>query len=226
MSELAQPGTGYEVVEEEPPEILARNLTSAGYLLSSSTAFFFLSFLFAYFYLRSLNSAGLWKPKGVSTSIGWGTAVMACVVVSALVIRLGLRDRLAERFSAWRIKGILGLVFGLAAIVLQVITWTQQGFGPADGGFASVYFGWTAYLLLWTLGSLFWLQTTLATSLRYARTAIPSPPPGEAAGDRYRQAPDVRNPLSLVRVELAAFSFYWTFLAGIAILTWIILYLI
>ncbi|MGH3025199.1 MAG: hypothetical protein ACRDLR_01985 [Gaiellaceae bacterium] len=226
MSELVHSSTGYEVVEEEPPEILARNLTSAGYLLASATAFFFLSFLFAYFYLRTLNSNDLWKPNGVSTSVGWGTAVMACVVVSALLVRLGVRDRLADR--PWRIKGIAALVFGLAAIVLQVITWTQQGFGPADGGFASVYFGWTAYLLVWMLGSLFWLETTLATSLRYARATTPgaTPPPGEASGDPYRQAPDVRAPLSLVRLELIAFSFYWTFLAGIAILTWIILYLI
>ena len=38
---LAYEGPGYEVVEEEPPEILGRNLVAASYLLASATAFFF-----------------------------------------------------------------------------------------------------------------------------------------------------------------------------------------
>ena len=97
MAELAHEGTAYEVVEEEPPEVLARNLTSAGYLLASATSFFFLAFVFAYFYLRSLNSNALWKPKGVDPSVAWGTIVVACYVVSAIVLRLGLMDHRANR---------------------------------------------------------------------------------------------------------------------------------
>jgi heme/copper-type cytochrome/quinol oxidase subunit 3 len=225
MAELAHPG--YEVVEEEPPEILSRNLSSAGYLLAGATAFFFLSFLFAYFYLRSLNSAGLWKPKGVDTSVAWGSVVMACVVVSAVALRLGLADRRAERFTAWRTKGVAALLLGFAALVLQVVAWTQQSFGPTDGGFASVYFGWTAFMFLFILGTLFWLETTLATSLRYAKLPVPSvPKPGEASGDPYRTAHDIRNPLALVLAELTALSFYWMFLAGIMVLTWVVLYLL
>jgi hypothetical protein len=60
VTELAQHTTEYGVVESEPPEQLARNLSSAGHLLASATAFFFLAFVFAYFYLRSLNNA--WPP--------------------------------------------------------------------------------------------------------------------------------------------------------------------
>ncbi len=224
---LAYEGTGYEVVEEEPPEILGRNLASAGYLLAGATSFFFVSFLFAFFYLRSLNSGGMWKPKGVDASVAWGTVVVACYVASALLLRLGLRDRVAERLSAWRIKGLVALLLGLAALVLQVVAWTQQGFGPADGGYASVYFGWTAFLFLFVLLTMIWLETTLATSLRYARMPVSSTPaPGEASGDPYRKAHDIRDPLSLVKVELIALSFYWTYLAGIAVLTWIVLYLV
>ena len=228
MSEsLAYDGTGYEVVEEEPPEILGRNLTSAGYLLAGATSFFFVSFVFAFFYLRSLDNGGMWKPKGVDASIGWGTAVVACYVASAVLLRLGLRDRVAERFSAWRIKGAVALALGLAALVLQVVAWTQQSFGPADGGYASVYFGWTAFLFLFVFATMIWLETTLATSLRYARTPVAStPPPGEASGDPYRKAHDIRDPLSLVKVELVALSFYWSYLAGIAVLTWVVLYLV
>ena len=227
-AQLAHESMGYEVVEGEPPELLARNLVSAGHLLASATAFFFLSFIFAYFYLRSLNSAGMWKPKGVDSSVTWGTIVMACIVASAGLVRLGLMDHRALRRPQWRLKGLLALGFGLAALVLQVVTWTQQDFGPTDGGYASVYFGWTAFMFLFVLCTLFWLETTVATSLRYRKVPVnvSEPPPGEASGDPYRAGHDIHNPLSLVRAELVSLSFYWTFLAGIAVLTWVILYLL
>jgi heme/copper-type cytochrome/quinol oxidase subunit 3 len=223
---LAYEGTGYEVVEEEPPEVLGRNLVSASYLLAGATAFFFIAFVFAYFYLRSLNNAGMWKPKGVDASIGWGTAIVACYVLSALLVRLGLTDHRALRRRQWRVKGIAALLVGVVALVLQVIDWTHESFGPADGGFASVYFGWTAFILLFAFCTLLWLEMTLATSLRYRRMETDAPPPGHASGDPHRTAHDIRDPLSLVRPELVGLSFYWTFLAGIAVVTWIILYLV
>ena len=223
---LAYEGTGYEVVEGEPPELLGRNLISASYLLAGATAFFFVAFLFAYFYLRALNNNAMWKPKGVDASVGWGTAVVACYVVSALLVRFGLNDHRSMRRNQWRIKGLAGLVVGLVGLVLQVIAWTQQGFGPADGGYASVYFGWTAFLFLFVLGTLIWLEMTIATSLRYRKADTGVPAPGEASGDPHREAHDIRDPLSLVRAELVGLSFYWTFLAAIAVVTWVILFLV
>jgi len=222
---LASHGTGYEVVEEEPPELLGRNLISASYLLAGATAFFFVAFLFAYFYLRSLNNAHMWKPPGIDASVGWGTAVVACYVVSVLLVRLGLTDHLALRRRQWRLKGLAALVAGVAGLVLQVIAWTHEGFGPADGGFASVYFGWTAFLFLFVLGTMLWLQMTVAMSLRYAETET-GVPEGHASGDPHRMTHDIRDPLSLVRAELVGLSFYWTFLAAIAVLAWILLYLL
>lgn len=224
---LARESTDYSVVEEEPPEILSRNLVAMSYMLSGATAFFFVAFLFGYFYLRSLNNAGMWKPKGVHASVAWGTVVVACIVASAVLTRLGLRDRRRDRLGSWRIKGAAALGLGLAALVLQVVGWTKQGFGPADGGYASIYFGWTAFLFLFVLGTMIWLEMTLATSIRYSRLPMHSTPgPGEASGDPQRMRHDISDPLALVQVELVALSFYWTFLAGIAVLTWVVLYLI
>jgi heme/copper-type cytochrome/quinol oxidase subunit 3 len=222
---LAVEGTGYEVVTEEPPELLGRNLVSASYLLSGATAFFFVSFLFAYFYLRSLNNGGMWKPSGVDASVGWGTAVIACYVLSALLVRFGLTDHRALRRGRWRLKGLIALLVGVVGLVLQVIAWTQQSFGPADGGYASVYFGWTAFIFLFVLGAMIWLEMCLAMSFRYRKTDGP-PPAGHASGDPHREAHDISDPLSLVRAELVGLSFYWTFLAGIAVVTWVVLYLV
>lgn len=228
MSELAQHATGYEIVEGEEPEILSRNLISAGQLLASSTAFFFLSFLFAYFYLRSLNTNGMWRPKHVDASVAWGTVVVACVVASAVLVRIASADQSAGLREAFRLKALLALGFGLASLVLQGIAWTQQPFGPADGGYASVYFGWTAFLFLFVLVTMFWLETAVATSWRYRNEPMggANVPAGHASGDPHRTAHDIRNPVELNRAEVGALSFYWTFLAGVAVLSWIILYLV
>lgn len=224
MADYAQPGNAYDVLEGEEPEILSRNLVAAGQLLAGATAFFFLTFLFAYFYLRSLNNADMWKPKHVTPSLAWGTIVMACMVASAMVVRFARIDHRAGRREAFRLKALVGLGLGLASLVLQVFAWTHEPFGPSDGGYASVFFGWTAFDVLFLAGTLFWLENIVATAVRY-RTASGVPAPGEASGDPGRLGHDVADPLSLVRPGLAALSFYLLFLAGLGVLEWVVLYL-
>ncbi len=225
MSGLAHPATEYEVVEGEPPELMGRNLNSAAHLLASATAFFFLAFLFAYFYLRSLNNAHLWKPKGVDPSLTFGTLVMVLTLASAALVRLGLLDHRAGRRPQWRLKGAVALAVGLVAVALQVVEWTTVGFGPADGGYASVFVGWTAFNVFFVIGTLVWLENLLATALRYRRQPSGMPAPGEASGDPGRPGHDIADPLSLVRPGLEALSFYWAFLAGLGVVLWVILYL-
>jgi heme/copper-type cytochrome/quinol oxidase subunit 3 len=226
VSGLADHARDYALVEAEPPELMGRNLIAAGHLLASATAFFFLGFVFAYFYLRSLNNDHLWRPKHVEPSLALGTVVMALVVASAVVVRLGLVDHRAGRRSRWRLEGILGLAAGVAAIVVQAIEWTTNGFGPADGGFASVYIGWTAFNVLFMAGALFWLQNLVATAIRYRDVSGGVPAPGHASGDPGRPGHDIADPLSLVRPGLEALSFYWAFLAGLGVLAWVVLYLV
>jgi heme/copper-type cytochrome/quinol oxidase subunit 3 len=224
VSGLVHPATDYEVVEGEPPELLRRNLYSAAHLLASATAFFFIAFVFAYFYLRSLNNAHLWRPRHVDPPQALGALVMAALVATAVVLRLGHADQVAGRADAWRRKGAVALVLGLAVVGLQIAGWAALGFGPADGGYASVFVGWTAFLLLFVVGALYWLETALATSVRYRRQGGAAAP-GEASGDPGRPGADIDEPTLLVDAEVGALAFYWSFLAGIGVLTWIVLYL-
>lgn len=228
MSELASHDTPYEVLEAEPPEVLAANLTAAGYLLAGATAFFFLAFLFAFFYLRSIDASSVWRPRGVNPSIGWGTAIVVCWVASAVLLRLGRTDQAAGRRAPWRLKGFAALLLVLAGLVLQVLAWAEQGFGPTDGAYASVYVGWTSFMALFVFGVLFWLETTLATSWRYRNEPFGTAevPPGHASGDPHRTAHDIENPLHLNTAGVATLSFYWAFLVGIAVLAWVLLYLV
>ncbi len=227
-AELVSEGTSYEVAEGEPQEFLERNLSAAGYLLAGATAFFFLAFLFAFFYLRSIDGPALWKPRGVNPSVGWGTAVVACWVASAVLIRVAGAHQAADRRSQWRLMGLAAFVLALAGLVLQVLAWAEQSFGPTDGAYASVYVGWTAFMALFVLGVVFWLETTLATSWRYRNEPFGSArvPPGHASGDPDRMAHDIRNPVHLNIASVATLGFYWTFLAGIAVIAWALLYLV
>ncbi|MGZ4256864.1 MAG: hypothetical protein ACXVRE_03785 [Gaiellaceae bacterium] len=226
MTEFVREGERYEIVEAEDPRVLARNLLSASHLLASATAMFFLAFVFAYFYLRSLNNNGLWHPKHIDPSQTLGALSTAAWVLGAVVLWLGVRDRRAGRRTAWRWKGAGALALGTAAVVLQIVEWLTSGFGPADGGYASVYFGWTAFIVLFGTGAIFWLETIVATSIRYRKTLTGAPAPGEASGDPYRPAHDIADPLSLVSPSLEAAGFYWSYFAGIVVISWIILYLL
>jgi heme/copper-type cytochrome/quinol oxidase subunit 3 len=235
MTELAHESTGYAVVEEEPPELLTRNLRSAGHLWAGTTAFFFAGFVFAFFYLRSLNNAHMWHPKGVSPPLGLGTAIIVCVLVSVVLTWLGLRERRAAtggkdlspqlddaRLWAWRRRGMLALGFGVAAVVLQCVEYATLGFGPTQGGLASVFVGWTGMFIVFVVGAMFWLETLLATSVRYRKRQGIAP--GEGAGDPYRTASDVSDPLVLVLPGLEAMTFFWTVLGAIGLIAYILLY--
>ena len=227
MTEIADHSTDYSVVEREAPEVMARNLRIAAHLWSSATGFFFTAFLFAFFYLRSLDSSVVWRPKHVDPSLTLGTLTTVALVAAATLLRLGLADHRAERRPAWRVKGALALVLLVVTVTLQIVEWSTQGFGPTDGPYASVYLGWTGLLTLFVLGLTYWVETTLATSIRYRSTVRgEAVPQGHASGDADRTAPDIENPLSLVGPELEAVSFFAMFLAGIGVVTWVILYLL
>lgn len=227
MTEFASYDAEYGAVEHEPPELAGRNIRSGAHLWASATAFFFIGFLFAYFYLRSLNNGGMWRPKHVDPSLALGTVSTFCLVGAAAVVWLGLRQQRAGRRAEWRRSGGIGLVLCLAMLGLQIAEWATEGFGPTNGAYASVYVGWTGVLFIFVVGTAYWLETVLATAIRY-RHLRPGehPPAGHASGDPHREAHDIDDPLSLVEPQLAAISFYLQFMAGIAVITWIILYLV
>ena len=54
--------------------------------------------------------------------------------------------------------------------MLQIAEWATEGFGPTDGGYASVYVGWTGLYAVFVLAVVFWLETLLATAIRYRKT--------------------------------------------------------
>ena len=208
------PGRGTEVPAERRERGI-HALSVSARLFSGATTFFFMSFVFAYFYLRSLDVERDWRPHHVKPDQGLGAAFVACIVVSALALILAERQQ--RSWSEWVGLATGSLVLGLAAIALQCIEFTKQPFGPTDGAYASVFCGWVAFYLLFVLGTMYWLEIQIATELRERRK--PSARPGEGVTE-------YEDPDQLLPRGIAASTFYWSFLAGIGVITYIILYII
>src|ERR1700730_12490438 len=134
-------------IPPEPPDVGARALSVATRLLAGASTFFFLAFVFAYFYLRSLNQEHLWRPKHINPDGTLGAVMIACVVLSAALTIVAGRQ-LKRDTQSWVGPAIGGLLLGLAAVSVQCVEYTKQHFGPADGAYASVFCAWTAMYLI------------------------------------------------------------------------------
>ncbi|HEX4186769.1 MAG TPA: hypothetical protein VHY83_02615 [Solirubrobacteraceae bacterium] len=211
-------------IPPEPPDVGARALSVAARLLAGATTFFFLAFVFAYFYLRSLNQQRFWKPsaallkeqKEIHVSLtpdqALGAAMIACVVLSALLAFVGARQ-LKGGSRGWIVPAGVSVGLGLVAVGLQCFEYTRQHFGPTDGAFASVFCTWTAFYMIAVLGTMYWLETQVATELRARRQ------PAGTEGD-------IREADRLIAPALDAAVFYWVFLAAIGVVTYVVLYLL
>ncbi|MCW3019374.1 MAG: hypothetical protein JWN10_1682 [Solirubrobacterales bacterium] len=204
-------------IPPEPPDVGARALSVASRMLCGASTFFFLAFVFAYFYLRSIDADHMWRPAHVKPDQALGAAFIACIVLSAAATILAGR-RMKAKSPSWLAAGTVGVVLGLAAIVLQCIEYTVQHFGPTDGAYASVFCAWTGFYLIATLFTLYWLETQVATELRARR--VPARELDEETGA------DIADPDRLIAPALDAAVFYWTFLSAIGVLTYVTLYLL
>lgn len=187
----------------EPPEVFERNMAVGARIFAAGTAFFFVAFLFAFLYLRALNSNGKWNQHNLNPGQSWGIPILLCVLGSVLVYAAAVWSLARSEGSRWRLGASLALLLGLAALVLQAVQYTQLDFGPGDGGFASVFFGWTGLYAVFVLGMMYWLETQLAYSVRGGDEALP-----------------------LVRPSGEALLLTWAVLGAIGLAAYILLYLV
>ncbi len=114
-------------------------------------------------------------------------------------------------------------MLGLAAVALQCIEYTTVDFGAASGGYASVYFGWTAMYSVAVLLAMYWLEVQVATAARAPRGATIQ---AELTAGGHEPPRPQRVDAELTAATYEAITFFWSFLAGIGVLTWVILYLV
>ncbi len=185
---------------DEPPEVHERNLWLGARVIAGTTIMFFAAFVFAYFYLRSLNNSDLWRPSGVDPPQRYGLAVMLLFVGSAAL--LAYASWAARESRGWVAAAGTALALGLAGCVVQVFEYANLHFSPTDGGYASVFIGWTTLFVVFVILTMYWVEILFAE------------------GVRNRGAEEATVPAGL-----ADAAFYWGLLAGIGVLSWAILYL-
>jgi heme/copper-type cytochrome/quinol oxidase subunit 3 len=191
----------------EPPLVRERNVWAGVRLWTGAMAFLFVTFVFAYLYLRSLNNNHMWRDQWANPPLAVGSIVLVLVVVAVVLYALAMRSLAAQGEGAWRRLAILAVVLLAAAFVAQCLAWYRPGFDPKDGGWVSVFFGWTGFYAAALLGTIYWLWTQVAQSLRG----------GGDTGD------------GAVTPQLAdreAVAFFLYFMAVVQIVLYVLLYLI
>lgn len=185
---------------DEPPEVHERNLWLGARVIAGTTILFFAAFVFAYFYLHSLNNSNEWRPAGVDPPQRYGIAIVLLFGASAGA--LAYASSAARRKRGWLAAAGAALALGLAGCVVQVFEYANVHFSPTDGGYASVFIGWTTLFVVFVILTMFWVEILFAEGVRNRGGEEATAPAG-----------------------LADAAFYWGLLAGIGVLTWAILYL-
>jgi heme/copper-type cytochrome/quinol oxidase subunit 3 len=196
----------------------ALNATWSGTRLAiGGLCFLFGAFVFAFFYLRSLNSEGRWHGPGYHPpSMLWGTVIMFLVLVSAGVHYAGLQQIKGGNKRLWQIAGLAALAMGLAAVGLQISELLYLPFWPGSSGYSSVFVGFYPVFLTILLAAMVWLETLLARSRFIPVISFIEQPP------TYEDAYAVQR----FQASLSSFALVWNYLAAMALLFWFLFYVI
>ena len=219
MTDMTAPSAQEAAAEAEDEGFYhesALNATWTGSRLAiGGLTFLFGAFLFAYFYLRSLNSAGRWQGFGfIHPSLWIGTTIMLLAEVSAGVHYFGLQRIKAGHKNTWQIYGLIALGLGLAAVSFQIYQLIDLPFKPGSSGYASVFTGFYPVFLVIQLAVMIWLEILLARSRFIPALSFVEQPP------TYTETRDVQR----FQASLSAFSTVWNYMALIALLFWFLFY--
>ncbi len=197
-------------IQPEPPEWQPRAIWVSGRLLCGAISFFFASFLFAFFYLKALDVNHNWKIGTVTPDGGIGIAIAALFLASAVIYRLAARRPAGDSMAA----GMIAVGMGVTAVVLQFIEYAVLDFGASQGGYAAVFFGWTATYAIVALMGLYWIELQVASLWRVRREG------------KLREIEVPTSEAALLEAGIEASSFYWGFFVAIGVLAYILLYLV
>src|SRR5438105_1677017 len=105
----------------EPPEVFAQNMAVGARIWAAAVAFFFVAFLFAFFYLRALNTHGKWNQHHLHPPLAWGIPILVCVLASAAVYAVAVWSLVEARALWWRLGAAAALQLGAAHRLLAAL---------------------------------------------------------------------------------------------------------
>jgi heme/copper-type cytochrome/quinol oxidase subunit 3 len=205
MTDTVNRSKGYsETPEEKEFELRAQvgSLWSGGRLFIGMYTFLLASLAFSYFYLRSSNNGLLWRPNNVTAPTSYGWAIYSLELMAALLAIFGqLRLRKGQVLD-WQVAIWTGVGAGLVALFLQIWEFTALPFYPGSSGYASTFIGWSVINIITLCCGTYWLETTVARSLRMRK---------EIGG----VAPvlSMHPSAQLFRSNVASMTYFWGFVA-------------
>lgn len=188
-------------------------LWTGGRLLMAIFSFAFAGLAFAYFYLRSANSDGLWRPHGVTAPTAVGAAIMAFTVATAAVNYYGILRLRRGAMLDWEVAGWTGLLGGLLALGLQCWEFTLLPFYPGSSGYASVFIGWSIMNIILLFGGIYWSETLLVRHVRLRRA--------HAAEGGEKQAFLMPR---ITRINIVSSAHFWVYISLVGLFFWVFFY--
>jgi heme/copper-type cytochrome/quinol oxidase subunit 3 len=220
MAEITAPGSGEAATRATEEAAFyheaALNASWTGSRLAiGALSFLFGAFAFAYFYLFSSNGHGKWLPSTTRIpSNHYGEAIVVLIVVSAVIQTVGLQRIKGGRKGDWFVSAAVALVFGLAAVALQIVELLNLPFQPGASGFASVFASFYPVALVSWLGAMIWLEILVVRSRHIPAISFVEQPP------TYAQAYEVQR----FQSALSAFTVVWNYLAVVTFIFWLLFY--
>lgn len=171
---------------------------------------------FAYFYLRYIDNATLFRPHGVRPPYLLGSLIGLCIVAGAILYSWGVnRLRNGQAFE-FELAGFLACGAACVATGLQAWELTRLGFHPGESGFTSVFAGFAILNIGFLFYGAFWTETVAARALRLRSMY----PPETYIGVSVR--PQVRVWRGSVRGALL----FWWFMVLIEVFFWVLFYIL
>jgi len=191
-----------ERLPEWAPEVDARLARVGMWIWIGADVTFFAAWFFAFFYLRALNNNNDWMAAGVThPTRAIGAAIFLLFAISAGLFWVGARSVVSQRATG-RMLFWLALAAGIACFVVQVYEFRNLGFDPQlGGGYPSVFIGMKGAWLVEVVGSMFWLASTIAQT--------------KPSGD-----------VTVRPASATHFGYFLVFLAGIGLLSYVVLYFV
>ena len=184
-------------------------------LAIGALSFLFGAFAFAYFYLFSSNGHGKWLPSSTRIpSAHYGEAIVGLIVLSAVIQTVGLQLIKGGKKREWSVSAAVALVFGLAAVALQLVELLNLPFQPGQSGFASVFVGFYPVALVTWLAAMIWLEILLARSRSIPAISFVEQPP------TYAETQQVQR----FQAALSGFTVVWNYLAIVTFIFWLLFY--
>jgi heme/copper-type cytochrome/quinol oxidase subunit 3 len=220
MAEITAPGSGGAATRATEEAAFyheaALNAAWTGSRLSiGMMSFLFGAFAFAYFYLFSSDGHSKWLPSSTTPpQAGYGAAIMALIVISALIQTVGLQMIKGGSKGRWFVAAVIALVLGLVAVALQIVELLNLPFQPGQSGFASVFVGFYPVALVSWLAAMVYLEILVARSRNIPAISFVEQPP------TYAQTFEVQR----FQSALSAFTVVWNYLAIVTFIFWLLFY--